>query len=58
MQEAANQLVGEIGQSVQGGTQTTSQINQSASLFATDLMQAMQSYGSTMPLASTSSIVV
>jgi hypothetical protein len=41
----ANQLVGEIGQSLQGGTLSTSQINQSANLLATDVMQALQSYG-------------
>lgn len=40
-----NQLIGEIGQSLQSGTLSTSQINQSASLLATDVMQALQSYG-------------
>jgi hypothetical protein len=45
MEGDANQLVGEIGQSLQGGTLSTSQINQSASLLATDMMQALQSYG-------------
>jgi hypothetical protein len=57
-QNAANQLVGEIGQSLQGGTLSTSQVNQSASTFAADVMQALQSYGTTTPSASGSSIIV
>ena len=44
-QNTANQLVGEIGQSLQGGTLTAGQINQSASVLAGDVMQALQSYG-------------
>ncbi len=47
MDNSANQLVGEIGQSLQGGTLSSGQINQSASAFAGDVMQALQSYGST-----------
>jgi hypothetical protein len=57
-QDAADQLVGEIGQSLQGGTLTTDQINQSASAFATDVMQALQSYGTTTPTGSSGSITV
>ena len=49
MDETANQLVGEIGGATQGGTLTASQITQSASLLATDVMQALQSYGSVAP---------
>jgi hypothetical protein len=47
MDNTANQLVGQIGQSLQGGTLSTGQITQSASVFAGDVMQALQSYGST-----------
>jgi hypothetical protein len=57
-QNAANQLVDEIGQSLQGGTLSASQIGQSASTFAADVMQALQSYGTTTtPSSSGSSIV-
>ena len=56
-QNAANQLVGEIGQSLQGGTLSASQISQPANTFAADVMQALQSYGTTKPSASGSSIV-
>ncbi len=49
MDDTANQLVGEIGGTTQNGTLTSSQINQSASLFATDVMQALESYGSVAP---------
>ncbi len=47
MDNTANQLVGQIGQSLQGGTLGSGQISQSASVFAGDVMQALQSYGST-----------
>jgi hypothetical protein len=57
-QGAADQLVGEIGQSLQGGTLTSDQINQSASAFASDVMQALQSYGTTTPTSSGGSLVV
>jgi hypothetical protein len=53
MDEAAEQLVGEIGGATQGGTLASSQITQSASLFATDVMQALQSYGSVAPNGTT-----
>ncbi len=57
-QTAANQLVDEIGQSLQGGTLSASQIGQSASTFAADVMQALQSYGTrTTPGSSGSSII-
>jgi hypothetical protein len=52
MANTANQLVGEIGQSSQGGTLGAGQINQSASVFAGDVMQALQSYGSTAAASS------
>jgi hypothetical protein len=58
IEQAATQAAGEIDQSLQGGSLTTSQIDQSASAFATGLMQALQSYGSTTPAASGSSILV
>lgn len=53
MDDAANQLVGEIGGATQSGTLTSSQITQSASLFATDVMQALESYGSVAPNGTT-----
>jgi hypothetical protein len=53
MDETANQLVGEIGGATQGGTLTSSQITQSPSLLATDVMQALQSYGSIAPNGAT-----
>ena len=56
-QNAANQLVGEIGQSLQGGTLSATQIGQSANAFAVDVMQALQSYGTTASSTSGSSIV-
>ena len=49
MDDAASQLVGGIGGATQGSTLTLSQITQSASLFATDVMRALQSYGSVAP---------
>jgi hypothetical protein len=49
MDDAANQLVAEVGGATQGGTLTSSQISQSASLMATDVMQALESYGSVAP---------
>ena len=49
MQTAANQLLGSIGQSLQGGSLSASGISNSASTFASDVMQAMQAYGSTTP---------
>jgi hypothetical protein len=52
MDNTANQLVGQIGQSLQGGTLGSGQISQSASVFAGDVMQALQSYGSTAASAS------
>jgi hypothetical protein len=52
MDNTANQLVGQIGQSLQGGTLGSGQISQSASVFAGDVMQALQSYGSTAAGAS------
>jgi hypothetical protein len=58
MDSAANQLVDEIGQTVQGGSLSSDQINQSASVFASDVMQALQSYGTTAPTAAGTSIVV
>jgi hypothetical protein len=56
-QNAANQLVGEIGQSLKGGTLSATQIGQSANAFAADVMQALQSYGTTASSTSGSSIV-
>jgi len=53
MQTAANQLLGSIGQSLQGGSLSASGISNSASIFASDVMQAMQAYGSTTPTTST-----
>jgi hypothetical protein len=53
MDDAANQLVGEIGGATQSGTLTSSQISQSASLFATDVMQALESYGGVAPNGTT-----
>ena len=53
MQTAANQLLGSIGQSLQGGSLSASGISNSASTFASDVMQAMQAYGSTTPTTST-----
>jgi len=52
MQTAANQLVGNIGQTLQNGTLTSNGISNTASAFAADVMQALQSYGTTMPTAS------
>lgn len=57
MQMAANQLVGEIGQSVQNGTLTSSGINNSASSFAADVVQALQAYGLPTLTNPTSAIV-
>jgi hypothetical protein len=58
MQTAANQLVGDIGESLQTGSQTASGINNSASTFATDMVQAMQAYGgSTSTSASLATLV-
>jgi hypothetical protein len=47
MRNIANQMAGEIGQSLQNGTQSAAGISSSASTFAADIIQAMQSYGST-----------
>jgi hypothetical protein len=52
MDHTANQLVSQIGQSLQGGKLGSGQITQSASVFAGDVMQALQSYGSTAAGAS------
>jgi trimeric autotransporter adhesin len=57
LDDAANQLVDEIGSSVQGGTLSSGQISQSASLFASDVMQALESYGTTTATTSASSIL-
>jgi hypothetical protein len=57
MDSAANQLVDEIGQTVQSGSLSSNQINQSASLFASDVMQALQSYGTTAPTDAATSIL-
>lgn len=57
MDSTANQLVDEIGQTVQGGSLSSDQINQSASVFASDVMQALQSYGTTAPTAAGTSIL-
>jgi len=54
MQSAANQLVNEIGRSQASGTPST---DQSASAFATDVMQALQSYGTTTTAEPNGSIV-
>lgn len=56
-QQMANQWAGEIDQSLQGGTLSANQINQTASTYATDLAQALQSYGNTMPMTSGASII-
>ena len=48
---------GEIDPTVQGGSLSSDQINQSASVFASDVMQALQSYGTTAPTAAGPSIV-
>jgi hypothetical protein len=56
-QSAAGQLVGEIGQSLQGGTLSADQIDQSASIFAGDVMQALRSYGTTAAVPSGPSTV-
>jgi hypothetical protein len=52
MDNTANQLVGQIGQSLQGGTLGSGRIRQSASVLAGDVMQALQSYGAMAPGAS------
>ncbi|HME24122.1 MAG TPA: hypothetical protein VKI44_22785 [Acetobacteraceae bacterium] len=57
MDSAANQLVDEIGQTVQNGSLSSSQITQSASAFASDVMQALQSYGTTASTAAATSIL-
>ena len=54
MQSAANRLVNEIGQSQAGGTLSPAE---SASAFATDVMQALQSYGTTATSGSNGSIL-
>ena len=56
-QDAAGQLVGKIGQSLQGGTLGADQINQLASIFAGDVMRALRSYGTTAAAPSAPSIV-
>lgn len=56
VQNIADQLVNEIGQS-QSGSLSADQINQSASIFAADVMQALQSYGTTTPTTSSGSIL-
>jgi hypothetical protein len=57
MEDMANQLVGQIGQAMQG-TLSTDQINQSASAFATDVASALQSYGTTTSNSTGSSSIV
>lgn len=57
MQGSANQL-GEIGQSRQGGSLSADQINQSASVVAAEVMQALQSYGAATPSGAGTSILV
>jgi hypothetical protein len=57
MNGAAQQLAAEIDPMLQGGSLSTGQINQSASVFATDVMQALQSYGTTAPTTTGTSIL-
>jgi trimeric autotransporter adhesin len=57
MGSTANQLVDEIGQAVQSGSLSSDQITQSASVFASDVMQALQSYGTTATTAAATSIL-
>ena len=57
MDSAAHQLVDEIGRTVQNGSLSAGQITQSASAFASDVMQALQSYGTTASTAAGTSIV-
>jgi hypothetical protein len=54
---AAQQLAAEIDPILQGGSLSPGQINQSASVFATDVMQALQSYGTTTPTSTGPSIL-
>jgi hypothetical protein len=57
MQSSADKLVGQIGQSLQSGTLTAGQIDQSANLFASDVMRALQSYGATAANAPAQSVI-
>jgi hypothetical protein len=57
MNSAANQLVDEIDQTIQNGSLDVGQITQSASAFASDVMRALQSYGSTASTNAATSIV-
>ena len=57
MQSAANQLVGTAGSSLPSGSLSATQINQSASVLAADVMQALQSYGAPAQTASGPSIL-
>jgi hypothetical protein len=57
MDNAANRLVDEIGQTVQNGSLSSGQITQAASAFASDVMQALQSYGTAEPTTAGTSIV-
>ena len=57
MNDAAQQLAAEIDPMLQNGSLSAGQVNQSASVFATDVMQALQSYGTTAPTATGPSIL-
>jgi hypothetical protein len=57
MDNAAQQLTAEIDPMLQSGSLSPDQTNQSASAFATDVMQALQSYGTTTPTATGPSIL-
>jgi hypothetical protein len=57
VQDLADQLVGDLGQVAQGGSLSAGAIQQSASVFASDVMQALQAFGSSgTPVATTSSV--
>jgi len=55
---AANQLTSEIGQSLNNGSLTPGGIANSASVFAADVMQAMQAYGSSAATVPSSGLTV
>ena len=57
MNDAAQQLAAEIDPMLQNGSLSAGQVNQSASVFATDVMQALRSYGTTAPTATGPSIL-
>jgi hypothetical protein len=54
----ANQLTSEIGQSLTNGSLTPSGISNASGLFASDVMQAMQAYGSSAATTPATGLVV